>query len=404
MTYDELINGDDAYAKQIERAYQETHGRPPAITDIAHNIWRLLKEGWTIDAVIRDIRGVTPEPEPNPSFPVPPSGIDLTSWSRRHGCSHAAGLLDSRWDYKAFAPLMAGIFGGKWQTRVNVLSASWAESSPHFVWPFTKLPDGRFDLYRWNPAFFEDRLPRFIEWHNKYGGVPVLTFLELYSWSKRKNVSADHDQDKDWPRNNVNGLHWERDDTTLYRLPDAWLSELIWRVVTVAKNAGIVAVECANEFPEKPVHFKIAEIVKSINPDCRVQVNRNEDTPGQYMNMQVGQGLVDAIAFHGWKDRGFLTDDFPNEPAKRPRTFKQFFDNKAQDGRSLGVDYSRVVCSSDGSRASNDPIHTYDYLELLNVFKFVDSKGGSVEHQSRSKMTPGARVDMVETDFLRQLT
>jgi len=336
---------------------------------------------------------------------VPPVSVDLHAWPRR-GASHGNGLLDTRWDHEGFAQLMGGFFGGRWTTRVNVLSASWAEASPHFAWPFMRLPDGRFDLSRWNPAFFDDRLPRFVETANRYGGVPILTFLELYSWSRRKDVSADHDQDRDWPRHNVNGLHWEREDTTLYRLPDAWLTELIERVLTRLNDVGVVVVEPFNEGPEKDVHLKIANIVKRVSPDTRVQVNRNEDTPGQYFNMGVGTRHVDQIAFHGWKTLGFLTKDFPDEvkaQPTRPRTFAQFFDKQAHDGRALRVDFSRVCCSSDGARSSDDPIHPYHYPDLLKVFAFVAGKGGSLEHQSRSKMNAGARLETVEVEFLTQI-
>src|SRR5688500_2539993 len=130
MTYDDW----QLYAPQIEAALLAHRGSGHA-GDFAHFLWAMDREGRSIEWIVWDIAGrvgpeplavSTPEQEAN-HFPVPPSGIDLTSWSRRHGCSHAAGLLDSRWDYKAFAPLMAGIFGGKWQTRVNVLSASWHE-------------------------------------------------------------------------------------------------------------------------------------------------------------------------------------------------------------------------------------------------------------------------------------
>jgi hypothetical protein len=135
----------------------------------------------------------------------------------------------------------------------------------------------------------------------------------------------------------------------------------------------------------------------------RVVTNRNEDTPGQYFNMKVGKSPIDGIAYHGWDTLGFLDVEFPDEPPDRPRTFRQFFDKRAQDGSALSVDFSRTLCSSDGSRVSNDPINPYDWPRLLEVFRFVAGKGGSIEHQSRAKMSPGARLDLVETDFLRQI-
>lgn len=419
-TYDQFINGASgasSYIDQIAVAWFESRGGEPGPKDYAHFFFAMFQEEKSIAWVLWDIgdrQGPEPGTAPPGPGPVPiqPVGVDLNAWPRR-GASHAAGLLDTRWDYRGFAQMMGGIFGGRWTTRVNVTSASWRESSPHFAWPFTRLDDGRFDLYRWNPAFFEDRLPRFIETTNRYGGVPIFTIFDLYSFSGRKDVSADHHQDLDWPRHNVNGIRWERDDTFLNQLPDPWLTELIERVLAVARNVGVIAVEPFNEGPEKPIHMEIAEIVKRMWPACLVQANRNEDTPGQYQNMDVGEGHIDQIAFHGWKNLGFLTKDFSPKPqelaadpvkaAKRPWTFQEFFENEFHNGRRAGFEFSRVCCSSDGARTSNDPSNPYDYPELLKVFRFVANKGGSIEHQSRSKLSPGARLEMVETDFLRQI-
>ena len=63
-TYDQLINGDDAYVKRVERAYIQRHGHPPGITDQAHNIWRLMIEDWPIEAVLKDILGDLYVPPP----------------------------------------------------------------------------------------------------------------------------------------------------------------------------------------------------------------------------------------------------------------------------------------------------------------------------------------------------
>jgi hypothetical protein len=95
--------------------------------------------------------------------------------------------------------------------------------------------------------------------------------------------------------------------------------------------------------------------------------------------------------------------DFADEPPDRPRTFRQFFDKRDQNGHPIDVDISRTICSSDGSRASDDPVNTYDWPRLLEVFDFVAGKGGSIDHQSRAKMSPGAQLGMVEDDFLKQI-
>ena len=65
-SYDQLINGDNAYVKRIEAAYVQQHGHPPSITDQAHNIWKLLREDATIEKVLRDIFGDNYAPAPPP--------------------------------------------------------------------------------------------------------------------------------------------------------------------------------------------------------------------------------------------------------------------------------------------------------------------------------------------------
>lgn len=54
MTYDDFVKD---YAHRIDDAYRQAHGHGPATSDQFHNAWRLLREGWGIDAVIADIKG-----------------------------------------------------------------------------------------------------------------------------------------------------------------------------------------------------------------------------------------------------------------------------------------------------------------------------------------------------------
>lgn len=343
------------------------------------------------------------QPPPFPSETPIPSG-DLTAWPRR-GATIAASLIDTRWDIERWATILGDRFGGRGITQVNVLSAPWPEMAPYMELPFVREADGRWNLRKPNPKFY-DRLPRLVEAHNRRGTLVLLCFLELYSWSFRK-TGLPFDQDQTWARHNVNGVRWggpsrEEDDATLISLPDAFLVELVERVVGAVRGAGCAVVPF-NEGPEKAVHEKIAAIVKRIDPSMRVVTNRNEDTPGQYMNMRVGTSAIDMIAFHGWADLGFLDIDHPDEPLDRPRTFRQFFDKQSSDGRALDIDFSRIICSSDGSRASSDPVNTYDKPRLLEVFRFIAGKRGSIEHQERAKMSPGANLGMVDLPFLDEI-
>lgn len=86
-TYDEFVK---VQAPAIERAYREKHGHLPGITDIAHNLYRLIGEGWTFANVIHGIKdepleggrpqgpeesrptpAPAPEPPPSAAQPVP---------------------------------------------------------------------------------------------------------------------------------------------------------------------------------------------------------------------------------------------------------------------------------------------------------------------------------------------
>lgn len=394
------------WAPQIEAALLEHRGHATG-GDFAHFLYNLDMEGRSLEWVLWDIagrQGAEPGTTPQPPAPVPPSSVDLTSWPRR-GATIAQSLLDTRWDYQRWADMLGGIFAGRGLTQVNILSALWPDAAPHMAHPFLQEPDGRWNLRARNPIFYE-RLGRYVEAMNRRGVVVQLCFLELYSWSYRKQ-NVPFNKALSPFRHNVNGVNWKgatraEEDATLAILPDDFLVELIERVVGSVKGAGVAFLP-GNEFPEKPVHFKIADVIKRTWSEARVITNRNEDTPGQYMNMRVGRGTIDMIAFHGWDDLGFLSKDFPSEPMTRPRTFNQFFQKRAQNGAVLPIDFTRVICSSDGSRTSDDPVNTYRWAELLDVFSFVAGKGGNIEHQSRAKMTPGARLEMVEAEFLAQM-
>lgn len=73
-TYDQFVKVE---AAEVERAYEHHTGHPPAISDMFHNSWRRLVEGWTHANILHDIAGepldpVIPEPAPTPPVPPPP--------------------------------------------------------------------------------------------------------------------------------------------------------------------------------------------------------------------------------------------------------------------------------------------------------------------------------------------
>lgn len=241
--------------------------------------------------------------------------------------------------------------------------------------PMTKRADGRYDLYLWNAKYFE-RLRRYTETLNAHGVWPHLTILELYSWSDRKaSLPFVPDVSKNPMRNNVNGVHWgSPDDRTLGadpennpdQLPDAWMRAFIGKVVDTLKGTVWVA-EIGNEMPEKGMHFRIHAALRAAGFTGEITVNRNEDTPGQYWNMQVGK-VFDRLALHNFLSLDYLDELHPREAeAGRPTTFRKMWDL---------VDASRIIVSSDGG--GGNPVHLPKLKEVAcDAFR----RGGSYEHQ-----------------------
>jgi hypothetical protein len=48
-------------------------------------------------------------------------------------------------------------------------------------------------------------------------------------------------------------------------------------------------------------------------------------------------------------------------------------------------------------------MHAYNWGPLRDVFAFVAGKGCSIEHQEGVKLAPGARLDLVNTGFLKTI-
>jgi len=68
-TYDEFVSTE---GPAIDGAYREKHGVDPAPSDVRHNAWRRLVEGWSQEAILWDIlHPGEPMPKP-PDPPIPP--------------------------------------------------------------------------------------------------------------------------------------------------------------------------------------------------------------------------------------------------------------------------------------------------------------------------------------------
>lgn len=244
--------------------------------------------------------------------------------------------------------------------------------------PVVRLADGRFDMSRWNDAYFA-RLRRFTEIMNSRGVWPHFTILELYTWSDRKaGLPFVPNVERQPYRNNINGVRWGNPDDRSFgappyeddpaQLPDPWLRSFICKVVTTLQSTTY-AVEIGNEMAEKSLHDRIAAAVRVCGYTGDITVNRNEDTPGQIWNMGVDRGQrFDRLALHGKLDMSYLDEDFPEEAgAGRPRTFRAMWPL---------IDASRIILSSDGG--GGNPVHHKGFLE---VGCDALGRGASVEFQ-----------------------
>lgn len=272
-------------------------------------------------------------------------------------------------------------------TRVNLLSALWPGVN---VLPYRQRPDGLWDLYDWNSEYL-DRVSEVRERCNSAGIVVQWTGYELYSFSDRKE--GPQQLNTPW-RHNINGVYWRADDVIFDQLPDAW-TEAFYKKVVPYLRADINPIEIGNEFPEKPLHYKVRDIIKGVQSSALIQVNRNEDTPGQYSNMKIGRDF-DFIAFHGRKLKQLsdLTLAYLQEPSYK--TFQQFFDRCPHDPK-------RIIFSSDGARISNDAANTYDWGPLREFVQEIRRHGCSFEHQSRAKMTSAPNHHMLEAEWFSSL-
>ena len=97
----------------------------------------------------------------------------------------------------------------------------------------------------------------------------------------------------------------------------------------------------------------------------------------------------------------FLDRKFPNETRDNLKHLSSFSIRRIDAGRSLNVDHMKCVVNSDGARANDNPVNTYDWDNLFKVHEFCWNKGCSIDHQSQVKMS--FNLDNLEVDYLRRL-
>jgi hypothetical protein len=334
---------------------------------------------------------------------VPVGRPDLDMFPRL-GCSLANCFMANHYDYKGFASLLSE--NRMEMTGINLLSAQWQDmEGPKGTWPW--IVNRPWDLRNFNQEY-QDKLYEVISEFHSHNIHVILTILELYGWSNRKKGGGVPDANLGPWRNNNNGVRWggkydgtrQEDDATLLACPDSALKLFLDWMAPIWKINGGITIKIGNEYPEKELHERVRDYIRNHNPAARFMVNRNEDTPGQYQNMKIGQNYH-MIDYHGWKSLSFLDKNFADEPRDRPKTFRQFFDKKNSSGGHIDVDFNRCIANSDGARANNNPVDTYNWDELFKVHEFAYNKGCSIDHQSQVKMS--FDLDNIETAYLQRL-
>lgn len=309
---------------------------------------------------------------PGPSTGTPPADV------RGVGVSHYTVVTDPQCDPAAFAAVTRDL--GSQHTRIAFLFPdAWAIGTAHGgqydgLIPWARRSDGRFDLFDFEPRFW-NRLDQALDAFAACGIHVVLTCLELYSWSRGKSgLPWVPDRDVQPQRLNVNGVSWGSPDDDaggFFMLPDPALRRLLWEIVSHVQGRPGVSLEIGNEMPEKEMHYRIRDGLRAAGYTGQIQVNRNEDTPGQPANMKIGRDF-DRLALHGRDDLSYLDEDFPREPVHR--TFRSAWSDPS-------IDRSRIVMSTDGVGFNQPPF--YDRDALVAVVHDHLSRGMAVEHQAR---------------------
>ena len=335
--------------------------------------------------------GVDANPDPLPPAPSPSPSPEARP---NVGASFYTSLTDPRCDPAEFATRLQD--AGCSFTRVWLIDA-WAvgvngigQYEGFVPW---ERDAGIFDLERVSGAYL-DRLSLYVDAMNAHGITPQLSGLELYSWSDRKaGMLWVPDANLGPFRRNRQGLRYA-DDSAFTNIATGgrhqFLEQCYTAVVKMLEGLRFT-VETGNEMPEKPLHYRLRDAWRRAGYVGPISVNRQDDTPGGYVNMRIGTDY-DLIAFHGRRSLAYLDERFENEPVYS--TFRDFWG-------SGNLDPARVTISSDGCRKSTNVEDAYDYGPLGEVFRDAIARGFRIEHQGCWKLrgfTHG-RIDLDDISF-----
>lgn len=401
---DLLLAAGPGALETIRAIHQRDLGRDPTDGEyIAHLIWHVTQRDgkWGAEEIQGFVRGLAEYTahqvqititEP-PLTPDPQIYGELIKWPRR-GASLYGLYGDPEWDYHTFAHQLsdAGLNMTCWWAW-----GGWRNWTGRIPW--LKVGD-RWDLTQFDERAFDDA-EAMTRYFNSYGIWVLWNLIDLYPWSDRKQGLPGIPDANNGPfRRNVQGIRYG-DDHVFELWPDRYLTAYITKLVLRLKGLGC-GFQTGNECPESAMHDRLRIIIKGIWPEARVTVSRNSDSPGQYANM-VDVHHFDAINFHGWKNMQRMDEVFHEEDTTgRPNTYRKLLAD------FFSVSPAKIIACSDGARNGNpDPLHAYDWPELLEALRFAAERGTALDHQSAAKMalfTNGTHdLGTVELPFLKQL-
>jgi len=270
--------------------------------------------------------------------------------------------------------------------------------------PWLRLPNGRYDLTRYSNAWL-DELANFDRNFRRGGGRGhVLCLQDRYWLGKDPTLNPLHPY-----RNNINGVYWSVEDDYLYNGVD-WVLINLLSAIWVHLGYLPGPIKIANEFKEKPWHFAMAGALQANFLGIELICNRQEDSPGQFVNMEVGSKdeEIDILEIHSGGAGGpegtalrhgasALDASWPEEvEAGRPDTIRKLVVNWLPEH---GHRANSLHVSSDGGRLPNgDVTHAYDYPNLEEIAEFILGAGGSFMHQSCIKMANPHTVANMQYD------
>jgi hypothetical protein len=172
-------------------------------------------------------------------------------------------------------------------------------------------------------------------------------------------------------------------------------------VYTLGLNGDGYAIELGNEMPEKEMHERMADHLRGVGYRGVITCNRNEDTPGQYVNMKIGaDGRYSRLAHHGQGEISYLDTIHEREPVHQ--TFRARYGDTSD-----GLEMARLIWSGDGV-GENNLEDTYDEDAVVACVADMATRGGSIEWQAREwklgRFLLGRfEIDDLYVDFTKRL-